>query len=149
MIINQHFVDLLSTLTPTASEKTGYASHRTSIEAKLESSFNVTFTMETGSFRSGTGVRYHTDLDVLASIPSTYQKDNSYNMLLAIKKPYKNGMVKAEYTSEHHLWSVPLVGTRPLKSHLDIISIRLITAITFTKSQILMVIGKLQHRQHI
>lgn len=86
MTINQHFVNLLSTLTPTTAEKTGFASHRISIEAKLESSFNVTFTMETGSFRSGTGVRYHTDLDILASIPSTYQKDNSYNMLLAIKK---------------------------------------------------------------
>jgi hypothetical protein len=86
MTINQHFVNLLSTLTPTTAEKTGYASHRTSIEAKLESSFNVTFTMETGSFRSGTGVRYHTDLDILASIPSAHQRDNSYNMLLAIKK---------------------------------------------------------------
>lgn len=86
MTINQHFVNLLSTLTPTIAEKTGYASHRTSIEAKLKSSFNVTFTMETGSFRSGTGVRYYTDLDILVSIPSAYQKTGSYNMLLAIKK---------------------------------------------------------------
>jgi hypothetical protein len=86
MTINQHFVNLLSTLTPTTAEKTGYASHRTSIESKLGSSFSVTTTMETGSFRSGTGVRYHTDLDILAAIPSAYQKDNSYNMLLAIKQ---------------------------------------------------------------
>jgi hypothetical protein len=85
MTINQHFIDLLSTLTPTTAEKTGYATHRSSIEAKLKSSLNVTFTMETGSFRSGTGVRYCTDLDILASIPSACQKDNSYNMLLLIK----------------------------------------------------------------
>jgi len=85
MTINQHFVDLLSKLTPSSAENAAYATHRTSVEAKLSSSFNVTYTMETGSFRSGTGVRYHTDLDVLASIPTEYQRDNSYNMLSAIK----------------------------------------------------------------
>lgn len=83
--INQHFIDLLSTLTPSSAENADYASHRTSIEAKLESKFNITYTMETGSFRSGTGVRYHTDLDILTSIPSAHQKYNSYNMLLSIK----------------------------------------------------------------
>ena len=85
MTINQHFIDLLSKLTPSSAENASYASHRASIEAKLESSFDVTYTLETGSFRSGTGVRYHTDLDILVSIPSSHQRDSSYNMLLAIK----------------------------------------------------------------
>lgn len=85
MTINQHFVDLLSKLTPSSAENASYASHRASVEAKLKSYFNVTYTMETGSFRSGTGVRYHTDLDILASIPAASHRDNSYNMLLAVK----------------------------------------------------------------
>lgn len=85
MTINQHFIDLLSKLTPTTAENAAYATHRASVEAKLESSFNVKYTFETGSFRSGTGVRFYADLDILASIPSAYQKDNSYNMLLAVK----------------------------------------------------------------
>lgn len=85
MTINQHFVTLLAKLTPSSAENAAYSSLRNSVEAKLNSSFNVTFTFETGSFRSGTGVRYNTDLDILASIPTAYQRDNSYNMLLAIK----------------------------------------------------------------
>lgn len=85
MTINQHFIDLLSKLTPSSAENAAYASHRASIEAKLESYFNITYTLETGSFRSGTGVRYYTDLDILASVPSASQRDNSYNMLLAVK----------------------------------------------------------------
>lgn len=85
MIINQHFVDLLSKLTPSSAENTAYTSHRASIEAKLKSSFDITYTMETGSFRSGTGVRFHTDLDILVSVPTAHRRDNSYNMLLAIK----------------------------------------------------------------
>lgn len=85
MLINQHFTELLSKLTPSTAENSSYSAHRTSIESKLESSFDVSYTLETGSFRSGTGVRYNTDLDILASIPPSYQKDNSYNMLLAVK----------------------------------------------------------------
>lgn len=85
MIINQHFTELLSKLTPSGAENSSYAAHRSSIDSKLASSFDVSYTLETGSFRSGTGVRYHTDLDILASIPSSYQRDNSYNMLLAVK----------------------------------------------------------------
>lgn len=85
MLISQHFTDLLSKLTPSTAESASYASHRSSIESKLKSSFDVSYTLETGSFRSGTGVRYLTDLDILASIPIAYQRDNSYNMLLAIK----------------------------------------------------------------
>lgn len=85
MLINQHFTELLSKLTPSTAENSSYVTHRSSIESKLGTSFGVSYTLETGSFRSGTGVRYNTDLDILASIPSTYQRDNSYNMLLAVK----------------------------------------------------------------
>lgn len=85
MLISQHFTELLSKLTPSTAEDSSYATHRSSIESKLSSSFNVSYTLETGSFRSGTGVRYNTDLDILASIPVAYQRDNSYNMLLAVK----------------------------------------------------------------
>lgn len=85
MTINQHFIDLLSKLTPSSAENASYASHRASVEAKLKSSFGITYTMETGSFRSGTGVRFYTDLDVLVSVPPASQRDNSYNMLLAVK----------------------------------------------------------------
>ena len=85
MLINQHFTELLSKLTPSSAENSSYAAHRTSIESKLTSSFDVSYTLETGSFRSGTGLRYNTDLDILASIPTAHQRDNSYNMLLAVK----------------------------------------------------------------
>lgn len=85
MMINQHFIDLLSKLTPSSAENASYASHRESVEAKLKSSFGITYAMETGSFRSGTGVRYHTDLDILVSIPAASQRNNSYDILVAIK----------------------------------------------------------------
>lgn len=85
MLISQHFIGLLSRLTPSTAENSSYFAHRTSIESKLSSSFGVSYTLETGSFRSGTGVRYNSDLDIVASIPSTYQRDNSYNMLVAMK----------------------------------------------------------------
>lgn len=85
MIINQHFTELLSKLTPSTAENSSYTAHRSSIESKLASSLDISHTIETGSFRSGTGVRYNTDLDILASVPTAYQRDNSYNMLLTVK----------------------------------------------------------------
>lgn len=85
MTINQHFEQLLDGLTPTQAEKASYSVHRHSVEAKLADSFGVKHIWETGSFNNGTGVRYYTDLDLLASVPAASQRDNSYNMLDAVK----------------------------------------------------------------
>lgn len=85
MTINQHFVQFLSKYTPSDAEKASYSTHRQAIEGKLENSFDVKHVWETGSFSNGTGVRYHSDLDILASIPAASQRTNSYNMLLAVK----------------------------------------------------------------
>ncbi|HEX4774943.1 MAG TPA: nucleotidyltransferase [Candidatus Saccharimonadales bacterium] len=85
MTINQHFVQFLSKYTPTDAEKAAYSLHRQSVEAKLASSFGVQHFWETGSFSNGTGVRFHSDLDVLTSIPAASQRTNSSYMLSAIK----------------------------------------------------------------
>lgn len=98
MLINQHFTELLSKLTPSSAENSSYAAHRTSIKSALSSSFNVSYTMETGSFRSGTGVRYKTDLDILVSIPLAYQSNNSYNMLVTLKSALQGRFGSSDIT---------------------------------------------------
>lgn len=83
--INQHLTDFLSSLTPTTAEKASYASHRSSVEQRLKDSFGVDYCYETGSFGNGTGIRFYTDLDIMASIPVASQRDNSQTMLSAVK----------------------------------------------------------------
>lgn len=89
MSVNQHILDYLATLTPSAAEKTNYATHRENIEAKLRSYFGAGYIYETGSFKNGTGVRYHCDLDLLVSIPTSSQRDSSISMLNDLKAALK------------------------------------------------------------
>src|SRR5260221_12093922 len=85
MTINQHFEQFLTKFTPTDAERESYGLHRQAVESKLDSSFAVKHAWDTGSFSNGTGVRYYSDLDILASIPAATHRANSYNMLLAVK----------------------------------------------------------------
>ncbi len=89
MTINQHFVDFLARLTPTDAERASYATHKLSIKARLNDSFNVSICNETGSFGNGTGVRFYTDLDLMASIPAASQRNDSQSMLSAVKTSFE------------------------------------------------------------
>lgn len=61
------FETLLSWKVPTESERSAAASHRASIEKSLSALDNFGL-RETGSFRHGTAVRGHADVDVLVSL---------------------------------------------------------------------------------
>jgi hypothetical protein len=104
MTINQHFLDFLAKLTPSTAEVGDYATHRNETQAKLEQYFNSDYVYETGSFKNGSGIRYYSDLDLLVSIPTASQRENSYNMLLAVK----SGLQDRFPTSSIHI-STPAV----------------------------------------
>lgn len=72
-------------LIPSTAERTAATQHRASIVSKLEDSFGVDYVYEIGSLGSGTGIHQHVDLDLMVSIPSYNQRDNSSNMLSAVK----------------------------------------------------------------
>ncbi|MFK0250877.1 nucleotidyltransferase [Amycolatopsis azurea] len=67
---SEGFNTLLGWLTPTDSERAKAASHRQSIEDKLESKFGVYRMFESGSFKHGTGVSGHSDVDYFVSLKS-------------------------------------------------------------------------------
>lgn len=85
MSVNQHLVDYLAKLTPSESEKNSYSTHRIQIESKLKDYYGTDLVYETGSFRNGTGIRYHSDLDLLVSIPGAFQRASSISMLNDLK----------------------------------------------------------------
>ena len=66
--VNQAFEQFLSRLTPTAVQREAGGKHRASVEAALEAKLDVINFFETGSFSHGTGVRAHSDTDVLVSL---------------------------------------------------------------------------------
>jgi hypothetical protein len=84
--VNGGFELFVSQLTPSSAEVTAAGSHRSSVEAKLKNSFGVTNFFGTGSRESGTSVRYYSDLDYFASIPSQNQRDDSAYMLRLVKQ---------------------------------------------------------------
>lgn len=82
--VNEAFELFLDRLSPTAAQRTAGASHRASVKAALEAKLTVKNFFETGSFSHGTGVRGHSDTDVLVSIGNT-QPDSSYTALTWVK----------------------------------------------------------------
>src|SRR4051794_12273730 len=80
------FDQMLSQFTPSKFEVTSAGSHRDAVEGKLSNAFGVTNFFGTGSRENGTSVRYYSDLDYFASIPSQNQRDNSAYMLRLVKE---------------------------------------------------------------
>jgi len=66
--VNQRFDTFLGRLVPLESQRVASAKHRTSVETSLKNALNVKLFRETGSFTHGTGVRNHTDVDLLVSL---------------------------------------------------------------------------------
>lgn len=64
----QYLVDVTSGYTPTAMQFSAARSHRSSIEIRLDVFLGLHEMFETGSLRHGTGVRYYSDADYLASL---------------------------------------------------------------------------------
>lgn len=65
---SQYLAELTSKYTPSASQFDGAKSHRGSIEARLDSVLGLHQMFETGSLRHGTGVKWWSDADYLASL---------------------------------------------------------------------------------
>ncbi|WP_255954549.1 SMODS domain-containing nucleotidyltransferase [Streptomyces odontomachi] len=66
--ISEGFSLFLDCLVPLRSQRDAAASHRASVESSLSNAMPIRLFCETGSFTHGTGVRNHTDVDLLASI---------------------------------------------------------------------------------
>lgn len=66
--VSQGFDAFLDGLIPTATQRAAAAAHRSSVEASIRKALTVSFFRETGSFHHGTGIRHHSDVDVLVSI---------------------------------------------------------------------------------
>src|SRR5258707_8338925 len=65
------FDTFLRWITPSDVERAKAATHRAGIEAKLEAKFGLYRMFESGSFRHGTGVSGHSDVDLFASLKSS------------------------------------------------------------------------------
>ncbi len=68
---NEGFDTFLRRITPSDTERAKAAAHRSGIEAKLEAKFGLYRLFESGSFRHGTGVSGHSDVDLFASLKSS------------------------------------------------------------------------------
>lgn len=66
--VSDAFSVLLGRLTPTQAERDTAASHRTSVYKALDDQLDVVAKWETGSFKHGTAISGHTDVDVLVSL---------------------------------------------------------------------------------
>src|SRR6266545_734377 len=86
--VNGGFDLFVSRLTPSSAEATAASSHRSSVEGKLKNSFGVSNFFGTGSRESGTSVRYYSDLDYFASIPTQNQRNDSAYMLRLVKERF-------------------------------------------------------------
>jgi hypothetical protein len=84
--INGGFDTLLSRLTPSSAETSSFSSHRQSVSAKLQASLGVSNFFRTGSAGNGTSIRYYSDVDFFASIPSQNQRNDSAYMLRIVKE---------------------------------------------------------------
>lgn len=83
--IHEGYNDFLLNLVPTESQRKASAQHRASVEASLRKSLNVNLVRETGSFTHGTGVRNHTDVDILVSLSTSNQPSSSDTALAWVK----------------------------------------------------------------
>jgi hypothetical protein len=86
--VDQGFAVLLQWITPSAAERAKAASHRASISAKLEDKFGIYRMFESGSFKHGTGVSGHSDVDYFVSLESS-KPSLSSSTLTAVRDALK------------------------------------------------------------
>lgn len=84
--VNAGFETLVSRLVPSGAEINASSGHRASVGATLKSTLAVENFFGTGSANNGTGVRYYSDVDCFAMIPSQNQRDSSAHMLTIVKR---------------------------------------------------------------
>ena len=75
-------------LVPTDAQREAGASHRASVKSALEARLGVRNFFETGSFSHGTGVRGHSDVDVLVSLTND-RPDSPYTALTWVRDALK------------------------------------------------------------
>lgn len=68
LTVAQGFSKFLENLTPLQSQRDASAKHRDSVETSLRNALDVKMFRKSGSFGHGTGVRNHSDVDLLVSI---------------------------------------------------------------------------------
>lgn len=83
--VDEGFRDFLATLAPSATESAAAKSHRASIEACLKSNFSITRFVRIGSFGNGTSISGYSDVDYLASIPTSHLLQNSGSSLTKVR----------------------------------------------------------------
>ncbi len=66
--VDEGFREFLKRLTPTEAQRAAGTGHRESVKKALGDRLDVSTFFETGSFTHGTGVRNHSDIDVLVSL---------------------------------------------------------------------------------
>lgn len=84
--VNAGFATLVARLVPSVAEINASSGHSASVEAKLKSALAVQNFFGAGSAINGTGIRYYSDIDYFAMIPSQNQRDNSAHMLTIVKR---------------------------------------------------------------
>ncbi len=66
--LDQAFETYLTRLVPSKTHRQTGVSHRASVKAALEARLAIYRSFETGSYKNGTGVRGHSDIDLLISL---------------------------------------------------------------------------------
>lgn len=74
----------IDSLIPTVTDRDKAATHRSSIEAKLEATYGIYRMFQSGSFSNGTGVKGLSDVDYFVSLKSD-QPQYSYSILNSVK----------------------------------------------------------------
>lgn len=114
--VNQAFNEFLSRLTPLASQRSAAAAHRASVDTALSKKLSIRTSWETGSFHHGTGIRSHSDVDLLISIgnPKPTSSDTALNWVrdaLKASFPYTTVRVSrpavvVEFAGSAETWEI-------------------------------------------
>jgi Second Messenger Oligonucleotide or Dinucleotide Synthetase domain len=84
LTVEDAFNQFLPSLTTSQTETQSAASHRASIEVRLQTDFGMKTLFRTGSFGAGTNVRNYSDVDYFAVIPTANLKQDSSKTLAAL-----------------------------------------------------------------
>lgn len=88
--VDEGFREFLRRLTPSGSESASASSHRVSLEACLKANFGLNRFFRIGSFGNGTSVSGFSDVDYLASLPTSALKENSSTTLRIVREALEN-----------------------------------------------------------
>ena len=83
--VDEGFRDFLQKLTPSNSETDAAKRHRASIEQCIRSNFGLNRFWRIGSFGNGTSISGYSDVDYMASIPTSSLTQNSSNTLTKLR----------------------------------------------------------------